>query len=267
MAATYGNYVPQDGLALYIDVNNPRCLENPTNPVGSGTRLYNLSYSSNSVINCPYLTPSGNATGWAQMSFPTENGKRVAYQNAYAAGAGNDPGWLGNMVDSTRVAEYTFSSWFRYQVGSTFQIAENIYGGGFNSQTSFYISPSGTSLSTGVLHYSPGNTNNFSNNYTTNGTSEPGGSDDAWHMHTHTTTYSGPNTFTSRFYIDGVEKSAVINASNYTPWASGQITWGSWAGTYGNYSGFMNLFMYYERTLSPSEVKLLYQNQRSMMGV
>ena len=269
MSAITGPRLPAlDGLKVYIDVNNPKCLSNPDSAVSSSTRLYNLAYDQEtSSADVPYLYPSGNSTGHAQMSFPTFNGRRVAYQNALAAGAANDPGWYGSMVSSSRVESYTFSSWFRYRIGSSYQLAENIYGGGFSSQTSFYISPGGVSVSTGVLHYSPGNTNNFANNYNTNGTSEPGGTADAWHMHTHTTTYSGSNTFTSRFYVDGVEKCAVVNASNYTPWTSGTMTWGSWSGGYGNFSGYMNHYMYFERQLSSREVALLYNTQRLFYGV
>lgn len=267
MAATYGNFVPQDGLTLYIDVNNPRCLENPTNPVGSGTRLYNLAYTKDSTLDCPYLTPSGNATGWANMSFPVENGKRVAFQDAYTAGAGNDPGWLGNMVDSTRVASYTFSSWFKYKRGATEQIAENIYGGGFNSQTSFYMCWGGTANDAGVLHYSPGNVQNYSQGYTP-GDDGPGGITHQWHHHVYTTSWGGsPGTWESSFYVDGELKSFLDDRDLYTPWTSGQITWGSWSGGYGNYTGYMNLFMYYERTLSAAEIKVLYNNQKLMMGL
>ena len=257
-----------DGLKVYIDVNNRKCLPDPDAAVSSSTKLYNLMYEAgSSSADVPYLSPSGNSTGHAQMSFPTFNGRRVAYQDALAAGAGNDPGWLGSMTSNTRVGSYTFSSWFRYRRGSSYQLAENIYGGGFSSQTSFYMCWGGTADDAGVLHYSPGNVQNYSHGYAP-GTSGPGGSDDLWHHHVYSTYWGGSaGTWESRFYVDGVNKNTSTNQDTYTPWTSGTMTWGSWSGGYGNYSGYMNHFMYFERQITDAEVLAIYNAQRPFYGI
>lgn len=269
MAVYFGPKVAAlDGLKVYIDVNNPKCLGNPDASVSSSTRLYNLAYDPlDSSADVPYLYPSGNSTGHAQMSFPTWNGRRVAYQDARAAGAGADPGWYGSMSQSSRVGSYTFSSWFKYRRGSSYQLAENIYGGGFQSQTSFYMCWGGTANDAGVLHYSPSNVQNFSHGYAP-GTNGPGGSTNLWHHHVYSTYWGGSaGTWESRFYVDGELKNESTNQNSYTPWTSGTMTWGSWSGGYGNFSGFMNHFMYFERQISNQEVALLYNTQRKFYGV
>lgn len=279
MSVIIGNSIPLYKLALYVDANNPRCLSNPDSAVSSSTRLNNLAGGLNNghTAKISHLYPSGNSTGHANMSFPSFNGRRVCFQSAYAAGTGADPGWYGSMTSSSRVSDYTFSSWFRYKRGSSEQIAENIYGGGFQSQTSFYMCWGGTADAAGVLHYSPGSVQNFSHGYsngslvdgsTAPGTNGPGGSTHNWHHHLYTTRYGGSaGTWESWFYVDGQLIHYSDNQDVYVPWTSGTMTWGSWSGGYGNYTGYMNHYMYYERHLNAGEVNQIYQAQRGFYNV
>ena len=40
------------------------------------------------------------------------------------------------------------------------------------------------------------------------------------------------------------------------------MIWGSWSGTYGNFNGRTNCFMYYERVLSDSEMLNIYNGMK-----
>jgi len=241
MAAEGGPNISEDGLTVYFDVSNPKCVD-ASQTVDTNTRLNNLA--GGTLKMSPYDTTNGN------MSFVLENGNYVYNQNGINGG---DPGWVST-VYPTRVDDYTFICWFKYTYGNGNQRAENIYGGGFNGQTSFYLSPGGTSAYHGALRYSDASS---ANSYQVYGTGH-GGNDGNWHMFT-TTDTGGDGNQTTKLYIDGILKQTVqSNASHDTPDGTRQMTWGSWSAGYGNFNGRSNCYMYYERTLSDDEVLGIY---------
>ena len=73
----------------------------------------------------------------------------------------------------------------------------------------------------------------------------------------------GDGNQTTRFYVDGVLKqTGTSNASYDTPDGTDTMIWGSWSGTYGNFNGRTNCFMYYERVLSDSEMLNIYNGMK-----
>ena len=244
-----GPNIIEDGLVAYFDVSNPKCVD-ATQTIDSNTRLNNLIGGTMQMK--PYDTTNGN------MTFVLDNGSYAYNQDGLNGG---EPGWESTS-NPTRVDDYTFICWFKYNYGSpggSVQRAENIYGGGFNSQTSFYLSPGGYSPQHGVLRYSDaGSANSYS---VTN--SNNGGNDGNWHMFASTDT-GGDGNQTTKFYVDGVLKqTGTSNASHDTPDGSSQMVWGSWSRTYGNFTGRTNCYMYYERTLSDIEILNTYNALKS----
>ena len=196
-----------------------------------------------------------NSNTLGNMTFVEDNGSYVYNQNAIE-GSG-EPSWKG-INNPTRVDSYSFVCWFKYNYGSSYQRSENIYGGGFGSMTSFYLSPSGTSAAHGVLRYSDaGGTNSYSVINSNNG-----GNDGNWHMFSSTDT-GGDGNQTTKFYVDGVLKqTGTNNGSHDTPDGTDTMIWGSWSGTYGNFNGRTNCFMYYERVLSDNEMLNIYNGMK-----
>ena len=240
MGFSRGPKIATNGLVAYFDVSNPKCVD-ATQTIDSNTRLNNLV--GGTLKMQPYDTSNGN------MSFVSENGSYVYDQNGINGGY---PCW-NSTINPTRVDNYTFICWFKYNYGGGTQRGNNIYGGGFNGRTSFYLSPSGTSSSHGVLKYSDAGS---ANGYSVTGNN--GGNDGNWHQFA-STDEGGDGNQTTKFYIDGVLKqSGTSNGSYDTPDGTSQMTRGSWSNTYGNFNGRSNCYMYYERTLSADEILDVY---------
>jgi len=239
MGAAGGPSLTNQNLVAYFDVANPKCID-ASQTIVAGTRLQNLAGGD------PEMYPYDSL---ANMSFVLENGKYIYNQNGVNGG---DPGWLST-VNVSRSDSYTFVCWFKFTYGTGNQRAENIYGGGFQSETSFVISWGGTSSSHGVLRYSDaGGTNSYS------AAGAHGGNDNNWHQFA-STDEGGDGNQTTKVYIDGVLKqTATSNASHDTPDGSARMTWGSWSGGYGNFNGRTNCYMYYDRVLSAQEIANLY---------
>jgi len=244
MALHHNPRIVTNGLLVLLDVADARCnSKQTTGALSSGHRLYNLADQS-------YLEYFYNDVGTeAHQSVYLQNGGPVLYHNAYD-GTYHDTTWRG-VTTSARHNDYTVISWFRFD--NTSQQSENIYGGGFTGQTSFYMSPGGTSESDGVLLYSDtGGTNAFSTN-------PGGGNDDQWHMRAYTMTGPDIGVQTCKYYRDGVQISAAnSNSSHDNPDGNNYMRWGSWTDAYGNLRGYLNGFMYYNRVLSASEILANY---------
>ena len=239
MGAAGGPNITNQNLVAYFDVTNEKCID-ATQTIDANTRLNNLA--GGDPIMYPY-------DSYANMSFVQENGNYVYNQNGVNGG---DPGWLST-VSIARSDSYSFVAWFKFTYGTGNQRAENIYGGGFQSETSFVISWGGTSSSHGVLRYSDaGGTNSYSD------ANAYGGNDNNWHMFA-STDEGGDGNQNTKFYIDGILKgNSTSNGSHDTPDGSARMTWGSWSGGYGNYNGRTNCYMYYDRVLSAQEIVDLY---------
>lgn len=243
----YGKVIT-NGLKVYLDVADTNCINKSEGVLSSGDRLYNLvsgeiSYFYNSQDT--YISQSlVSYNGFKTLKHDTTGTTRTTWNSD---------------ANITRVDNYTFSSWFRYV--NSGQLAENIYGGGFNARTAFYLSPSGTGTTHGALLYSDeGSTNSYSvlGNYSAY--------DDTWHMFTYTC-YGGDGNQTTDLYIDGEYKQTGNSNGLYdTPDGAASMQWGSWTNTYGNVNGYMNCFMYYERVLSADEIALLYNFKRTRFG-
>lgn len=229
-----------DGLVAYFDVNNSRCVD-ASQTITTDTRLNNLVKGGLDVK----MQSRGETDSYGNMSFVKENGVYVYDQNGINGGY---PGWLStNTV--TRVDDYTFICWYKYNYGASYQRSNNIYGGGFSGRTSFYLSPGGTSANHGVLRYSDASSANAYGRY-----ANYGGNDGEWHMFA-ATDAGGDGAHTTRFFLDGVLKGTVTsNADHDTPDGNGTFTWGSWSGSYGNMNARSNCYMYYERTLTDKEI-------------
>jgi len=252
MAQHYGLKIPTEQLAGMFDVANPKCVDASAS-ITYSTRLNNLVNSNHSLR--PYENVAATLSA---MSFVEDNGNYVYNQ---VSTAGGEPGWWGTS-GLTRTDDFTFICWYNYNYGSAYQRSDNIYGGGFSGRTSFYISPSGTSASHGLLRYSDaGGTNSYSV------TGSHGGNNGQWHMFCGRD-YGPDGNHTSEFWLDGVLKqTGTSNASYDTPDGSQTMTWGSWSGNYGNMGGKMNLFMYYERALTGNEILGIYNATKSRFGL
>lgn len=236
MAIFRGPDIVRGGLIAYYDVASPRCVD-ASSTLDTNTRLNNLAGGTMQMQ--PHDTTNGN------MSFVIDNGAYVYNQNGINAGS---PGWKST-ENQLRTDDFTFICWFKYTYGSSNQRSNNIYGGGFSGQTSFYLSPGGTSSSHGVLRYSDaGSTNNYSR------TGAYGGNDNNWHQFA--AIDSGPDgAHSTEVFIDGVSFGTTTSNGSYdTPDGSRQMVWGSWSITYGNFNGRSNCFMYYNRALTSTEV-------------
>lgn len=247
-----GPNIPQDNLKVVLDVANPRCYTSQTivDGISSGTQLKNLVRGAD--VDYFYNYNSSEAYQYVRE----HNGSMVLFHDSFNSNTLRYPTWFSD-VDAPRVNSYTFISWFNFD--NTGQSTQNIYGGGFNGATSFYMSPGGSSESHGVLNYSDaGGTNAFST------IGNHGGNDGNWHMRAYTTTGPDVGTQTTKFYLDGVLKqTGNSNSSHDNPDGSGRMTWGSWTATYGNLSGYLNLYMYYERVLTDDEILQVYNATKS----
>ena len=248
MALFHSPRLPTKGLRVVLDVNNSKCVD-ASQSITSGTRLKNLIDN-----NFEFSSPYTDATTLAAMSFVQENGQYVYNQ---VSTAGGEPGW-SSTTGFPRTNDYTFICWFKYNYGSAYQRGDNIYGGGFSSRTSFYLSPGGTSASHGLLRYSDAG---GTNSYSVTGTAH-GGNNGQWHMFCGRD-YGPDGAHTSEFWLDGVLKQTVTSNTSYdTPDGNGTFTWGSWSTDYGNFGGRTNMYMYWDRALSGDEIVQVYNSTR-----
>ena len=246
-----GPNLPKGSLKVLLDVGSPRCYQAAVADTGlpSGTKLYNLV--KNSSVSYFY-----NDVGTeAYQDVVEHNGTLVLRHNAYD-GTNRDTTWRGYEI-TARTNSYTFISWFKFD--NTGQQSENIYGGGFTGETSFYMSPGGTSASHGVLNYSDaGGTNSSST------VADHGANDGNWHLRAYTVTGPDVGVQTTKFYVDGVLKQTnTSNSSHDNPDGTQYLRWGSWTNTYGNLEGDLNHFIYYERVLSDDEILQVYNATKS----
>ena len=252
MALFHSPKIPTDSLRVFLDISNPRCVD-ASQSIISTTRLKNLVNPSEE-----FDIPFTDSTTLGNMSFVQDNGLYVYDQVSVAGG---EPGWESTF-SPTRVDNYTFIMWFKYNYGSTYQRGDNIYGGGFNGRTSFYLSPAGTSDDHGVLRYSDaGGTNSYSL------IAPYGGNDGNWHMFASTDT-GGDGAQVTKFYVDGILKVTGTSPVNHdTPDGAANMTWGSWSTDYGNFGGRTNIYLYYERVLSDNEIKQVYNAHKGRFGL
>ena len=145
MAIAYNPKIPKNQLVFLFDISNPKCVD-ATQTIDANTRLNNLAGGSLQLQS--EQTVSGSL---GDMSF-VKDGKLYVY-NQVGTNASNYPGWKGTET-VTAVDDYSFVGWYKYEIGSSNQRANNIYGGGFRGRTSFYLSPGGTSNKSGALRYS-----------------------------------------------------------------------------------------------------------------
>lgn len=251
MAILRGPVLPKGDLKVVIDVGSPRCYQAAVADTGlpSNTKLYNL------VNGSPISYLYNDQSTEAYQDVITHNGTLVLRHNAYD-GTNRDTTWRADTTIA-RVDHYTFISWFKFD--NTGQQVENIYGGGFDGRTSFYMSPSGTSASHGVLNYSNAGS---ANGYST--VADHGANDGNWHMRAYTMTGPDVGVQTTKFYVDGVLKqTGNSNSSHDSPGGNAYMRWGSWTGGYGNLEGDLNHFIYYERVLSDDEIMQVYNATKS----
>lgn len=268
MAFFFSPRIVTDGLVVYFDVNNPKCV-NANQAIDQNTRLNNLAGGSLQMKPIDHETDDSTSI----MSFTYDQGGFVYDQDGLSgivdltstqsAQEGPNPGWEST-EPLTRTDDYTFICWFKYTYGENYgdaQRRENIYGGGFKTRTSFYLSPQGVSPFNGLLRYSDaGSENGYSV-----GSSGNNGNDNNWHMFASTDT-GGDGNQTTKFYLDGVLKqTGTSNASYDTPddGISPILVWGSWSGTYGNMDGRSNCYLYYDRVLSDAEILQNYKALKS----
>jgi hypothetical protein len=247
MATNGGPKIPQQNLKVYLDVNNPDCsgITSPSTGLTNDLRLNNL------VVNDDIEYFYNDQNTEAYQDAVLHKSGFVLRHNALDGSTKRDTTWRAN-IGLTRVNSYTFISWFKFD--NTGQQSENIYGGGFDSRTSFYMSPGGTSASHGVLNYSDAGS---ANGYST--TSDHGANDGNWHMRAYTVTGPDVGVQTTKFYVDGVLKQTNnSNSSHDNPDGTNTMRWGSWTGGYGNLAGDLNHFIYYERVLSDDEILNIY---------
>lgn len=246
-----GLSIPTRNLKVLLDVNNPNCVD-ATQPITNTTMLNNLY----GWTNVNFIA---NSSGVAGMSYVLD-ANTGNYNYAQIGTGALDSGWLSATAPMT--TNFTFHCWFKYAPGAT-QRSENIYGGGWNGKTSFYLAPSGTSSSHGVLRYSDsGSSGSYSR---TN--SSWGGNDGNWHLFSSVDRGTDDNKWTY-FYIDGELKDAHERVTGHiVPDGLNQMTWGSWSITYGNFGGESNLYMYYDIDQTDAEVRRVFQATRSRFGV
>ena len=251
MAILRGPVLPKGDLKVVIDVGSPRCYQAAVADSGlpSSTKLYNL------VNGSPISYLYNDQSTEAYQDVVAHNGTLVLRHNAYD-GTNRDTTWRAD-VTIPRVHHYTFISWFKFD--NSGQQSENIYGGGFDGKTSFYMSPSGTSASHGVLNYSDaGGTNGFST------VADHGANDGNWHLRAYPVTGPDVGVQTTKFYVDGVLKqTGTSNSSHDNPDGNAYMRWGSWTGGYGNLEGDLNHFIYYERILTDAEILQVYNATKS----
>ena len=250
--STSGSGIPTRNLKVLLDVSNPNCVD-VTQSITDATELNNL-YGWTDIHFKPFISDTSG------MSYVLD--ANTGNYNYAQVGTGTlDSGWVSN-VDLPMTTNYTFHCWFKFLPGAT-QRTENIYGGGFNGRTSFYLVPSGTSSSHGVLRYSDaGSSNSYSRT-----SSGWGGNDGNWHLFSSVDRGTDGNKWTY-FYVDGELKNAYERSvAHDIPDGLKQMTWGSWSGSYGNFGGESNLYMYYDIDQTDDEVERVFQATRSRFGV
>ena len=257
MGLAHSPRIPTDNLKVYLDISNSKCVD-ATQTISSSTRLKNLVDTS-----FEFKSSFTDATSLSNMSFVLD-GDTYVYDQVSVSGG--DPGW-NSVTTINRVENYSNIAWFKYNYGSSYQRSENIYGGGFSGQDSFYLSPAGTSENHGILRYSNDTSPANSNNAIAI-TGAHGGNDGNWHMFASTDT-GGDGNKTTKFYIDGVLKATATSNASHITWTgeTGYMTWGSWNTSYGNFGGRTNLYMYYEKVLSGDEIKTIFNATRGRFGI
>jgi len=254
MTATIGSNIVLDGLAVFIDPNNSKCVD-ATQTITTGTRLSNL-VTNDATFGSMQFQPNASGTTNGNMSFTQEPNGDWVYDQVSVNGG--EPGWTST-ASYSKVTNFSFSAWFKFQHGSSFQRADNIYGGGWSSFAAFYLSPGGTSSSHGILRSSSGSSISITNNY--------GASDGEWHQFTATDT-GVDAAHVTKLYIDGEFKSSASNAGYVSSTSASIMTWACWSSTFGNLGGKTGCYMYYHnKILTDSEVRQNYEAQRGRFGV
>ncbi len=244
MALHHNPRIVTDGLKVLIDVADQRCNSQTTaGALSSGHRLYNLADTS----YVEYLYNDNSTEAYQEIEI--HRGNPVLFHNAFD-GVNRDTTWRANTT-SARHNSYTFVCWYKFE--NSGQQSANIYGGGFDQRTNFYMSPSGTSESDGVLAYSDGGSvANFSSN-------PGGGNDGQWHMRAFTMTGPDVGIQTLKYYRDAELKSTQNSADTHdNPDGNGLLRWGSWSNGYGNMKGHLNGLMYYDKVLSQEQLEQIY---------
>lgn len=253
-----GPHIPQDNLKVYLDITNIDCYQanNITDPIASSTRLYNLA--DQSFIE--YFYNNIGTEAYQETITPSSLPLIVMQHNAFEGNTNRDTNWASN-VTVDRVLNFSFVSWYKFD--NVNQQSENIYGGGFNGRLSFYLSPSGTSSNSYILLYSAAGGTNAFTAYMGNEVN-----DNKWHMRSYcVTAASQTGVTTCKTYVDGEYYDQASSNSSYANPTTGQMTWGSWSGGYGNMAGQLNGYMYYERELSSAEHKQIYNATKNKYGI
>ena len=253
--------VVTDDLVFYYDVNNPRCLPNPTVAIDSDTKLYNLAKESDHADN--YLKVYDH-DAVPEMSFSRHEQTGLwLYEQDGTTDTDEDPGWISNeSYTRTNVNNYTFFCWFNFPYGDSSQRTDNIYGGGFQSETSFYLSPGGSSSSRGFLRYpNSGSTGSYSRTVTE--FNDP----QQWLCIATTDEDVSGGTYKTILYFNGLYNGESTAGSSFAaPSGTALATWGSWSGGYGPPTMRANCYMYYERTLTAEEILQNYNATKARFG-
>ena len=254
MTATIGSNIVLDGLAVFIDPNNSKCVD-ATQTITTGTRLSNL-VTKGSIFGSMQFQPNVSGTTNGNMSFTQEPNGDWVYDQVSVNGG--EPGWVSS-ASYSKLTSFSFSAWFKFQHGASFQRADNIYGGGWESNTAFYLSAGGTSSSHVILPTSTGGSISITSNY--------GASDGEWHQFTATDT-GVDAAHVTKLYIDGEFKTSSSSPSYVSSTAGSNMTWACWSPTYGNMGGKTGCYMYYHnKVLTDLEVRQNYEAQRGRFGV
>ena len=249
-----------DDLVLYIDVTNPMSVD-ASAALTSSTKLKNLAGGSYSDIQLG-VYDSGAVP---EMQFIRHDQTDLwIYDQDGVSDTGEYPGWISdaNYDRTDDDNNFTFMCWYKYPHNNSTQRAQNIYGGGFQSKTSFYLSPGGTSSSRGILRYpNSGTTGAYSS------TNTQFSSNEQWICFAATDKNVSGGTYETKLYLNGQPiSSSTASASFVAPTGDGKFTWGSWSASYGNATMKSNLFMYYNRTLTAEEILQNYEATRERFG-
>tara|TARA_R100000081_G_C4778287_1_gene149925 strand:- start:193 stop:999 length:807 start_codon:yes stop_codon:yes gene_type:complete len=261
MSVSHNNTsVITDDLVLYIDVNNPKCVDASAD-ITSSTKLKNLAGGSYSDIQLGVY--DSGAVPEMQFIKHEQTGLWI-YDQDGVSDTGEAPGWISdaNYDRTDDDNNFTFICWYKYPHGNSTQRAQNIYGGGFQSKTSFYLSPGGTSSSRGVLRYPNTGTTGAGNFSSTTFSSK-----EQWICFAATDRNVPGGTYETKRYFNGVLIGTnTASASFVAPTGNNKFTWGSWSGSYGAATMEANLFMYYNRVLTDEEIMHNYLATREKFG-
>jgi|TARA_R100000084_G_scaffold99430_1_gene53804 hypothetical protein len=261
MSVSHNNTsVITDDLVLYIDVNNPKCVDASAD-ITSSTKLKNLAGGSYSDIQLGVY--DSGAVPEMQFIKHEQTGLWI-YDQDGVSDTGEAPGWISdaNYDRTDDDNNFTFICWYKYPHGNSTQRAQNIYGGGFQSKTSFYLSPGGTSSSRGVLRYPNSGTSGAGNFSSTTFSSK-----EQWICFAATDRNVPSGTYETKRYFNGVLIGTnTASASFVAPTGNNKFTWGSWSGSYGAATMEANLFMYYNRVLTDEEIMHNYLATREKFG-